>query len=102
MRQDAKWLWRRHFRLAPRINDSSFAGGKFSDIICEEGQIRSVGEPSRAGSVGEGMHQGNAVAFDAEATVKPLRERERYAQWAHSVVFAEVALEVPHDPLGPK
>ena len=48
------------------------------------------------------MHQGNAVAFDTEATVKPLRERERYAQCAHSVVFAEVALEVPHDPLGPK
>jgi len=86
-------LRRRLFRLAQRIPDSPFAGRKLSDMTCADGQIRSVREPSRAVSVGEVMRQGNAVAFDAEATVKPLQKRERYAHYTHSAIFAEVRVD---------
>ncbi len=75
------------------MTDSPFAGLKLSDMTCADGQIRSVGEPPRAVSVTEVMRQGTAVAFDAEATVKPLRKRERYAHYAHSAVFVEARVD---------
>jgi xanthine dehydrogenase YagR molybdenum-binding subunit len=86
-------LRRRLFRLAQRIPESPFAGGKLSDMTCADGQVRSVSDPSRVVSVGEVMRQGSGVAFDAEATVRPLQKRERYAHYTHSAVFAEVRVD---------
>jgi xanthine dehydrogenase YagR molybdenum-binding subunit len=81
------------FDIARTMNGSPLADAKLDDVAFVDGQIRTRGDASRAVSIIEAMRHGQRDSIEAEASAKPGPERDRYATFAHSAIFAEVKVD---------
>jgi xanthine dehydrogenase YagR molybdenum-binding subunit len=87
-------LRERLFDLAQKIDGSPLAGARLDDVTFVDRQIRSRSDASRAITIPEVMRIGNVETIEAEGSAKPGPNRDQYATYAHSAIFAEVKIDI--------
>ncbi|HKX60652.1 MAG TPA: xanthine dehydrogenase family protein molybdopterin-binding subunit [Verrucomicrobiae bacterium] len=86
-------LRKKLFHLAQKLDRSPLAGGGLADVIFVGGQIRLIGDPSRAVGIRMAMRHAGLGTLEAEAASEPQAKQEEYSRYSHSAVFAEVKID---------
>jgi len=86
-------LRERLFEIARTMNASPFGDAKLADLEFVDGKIRARGDASRAIALTDVLRHAQRDSLEDEASAKPDPEREKYATYAHSAIFAEVKID---------
>ena len=78
--------------FARKVKGSPLAGAKLDDVVFADGKIRHRQDAGRAVSLADAMRAGKAERIEKEASATPKMDA-RYANLAHSAVFAEVKID---------
>lgn len=82
------------FKIASSYSDSPFKGIKFEDIIFQDGEIKSVTEPSRKLSLAALVVVNNGEVIRVKKfNIPNLFKLKKYSRAAHSAVFVEVEVD---------
>jgi xanthine dehydrogenase YagR molybdenum-binding subunit len=81
------------FNMAREMNGSPFGDVKLDDVTFFDGKIQARGDASRTISIADVLRQGQRDSIEAEASAKPADNRDNYATYAHSAIFAEVKVD---------
>jgi xanthine dehydrogenase YagR molybdenum-binding subunit len=84
---------KRVFTLARNLDGSPLARTRYNDVEFADGRIRSRRDPGRALSLAVVLQQSNTSAIQEQAQAKPLPQRQQFACYTHSAVFAEVHVD---------
>jgi len=79
--------------LARNIEGSPLAGAEYKDIAFTSGQIRLVGDASKAVSIREIMAKAHLDYIEEQASAEASPALDQYSAYTHSAVFAEVKID---------
>src|SRR5205823_3956043 len=79
--------------IAQKMDRSPLSDARLDAVTFADGQIRLTSDPSRAVGLSEAMRHAKLDTIDADASAAPGPERQKYATYTHSAVFAEVTVD---------